>query len=316
MSNKYSFKNIDVIIEPNSGIVINKINNFKINNLNTEKKFEGIYFASRYRHQYAGLLHDYIGGYLQLKKIYPDLKLIFFKYNQSENNINSLRNELPVLDFIKYFNAEVINIDEESCYFDEILIHNAEVPIIPDIEKIIDYRMPDEFSTETKTWRINSMKCLLEEFEKHIDKNQEKQNIYVTRSLVNKFWMKSTNEYILNKRVQNIIFDEPLDIFLNDNGYKIVEFFNYGFFDQINISYNSNIYLTIDGSTLTNAIWCNDKTKIIKIIINDEYKKMNYYWDEKLASVNKKFFKTIDVSNLNSVDAFNKIQQEILSLYP
>ena len=48
--------------------------------------------------------------YLQLKKIYPDLKLVFFKYDESENYKNSVRNELPVLDFIKYFNAEIINI--------------------------------------------------------------------------------------------------------------------------------------------------------------------------------------------------------------
>jgi len=211
MPNKYKFDKIIKFKESSSNIDVCEINSFSINNGGIQKHFSGIYFASRYRHQYTGLLHDYIGGYLQLKKIYPDLKLIFFKYNESENNKKSVRNELPVLDFVKYFNADVINIDENSYLFDKIIFHNAEVPVFPDLNKLTDFNILDEFSNEIKIWRINSLKTVFEEFNSLIINNKIKNNIYITRSLINKFWMQSTNDYILNKRVQDEIYDEKLD---------------------------------------------------------------------------------------------------------
>jgi hypothetical protein len=311
MENKYTFDTIIQLNEPKSNIEFCEIKNFKTNNIKNKKHFHGTYFASRYRLDYAAMLHEYIGGYLQLKKIYPDLKLVFFKYDESENNKNSVRNELPVLDFIKYFNAEVINIDQEEFLFDKIIFHNSEVPVFPELNSITGYKIMDEFCNEIKTWRINSMKVLVDEFYVTINKNKIKNNIYITRSLINKFWMKSNNEYILNKRLQKEAYDENLDVVLSNSGYDVIEFFNYGFFEQMNLTYNSNIYLAIDGSTFSNAIWCSPETKIVKIIVNKEY---GYYWEDILKSVDRKFFKIIDVSNLNPEDGIELIKKEIKDL--
>jgi hypothetical protein len=311
MENKYTFDTIIQLNEPKSNIEFCEIKNFKTNSIKSKKHFSGKYFASRYRLQYAGMLHDYIGGYLQLKKIYPDLKLIFFKYNESENNTNSVRNELPVLDFVKYFNAEIVNIDTDGFLFDKIIFHNAEVPVFSELNKITGYTIKDEFCDEIKQWRMNSMKVLVDEFDGVINKDNIKNNVYITRSLINKFWMQSNDEYILNKRVQQETYDEKLDNTLYNSGYDVIEFFNYGFFEQIKIAYNANIYLAIDGSTFSNAIWCSPETKIVKIIVNKEY---GYYWEDILKSVNRTFFKTIDVSDLSPEDGIELIKKEIKDL--
>ena len=79
----------------------------------------------------------------------------------------------------------------------------------------------------------------------------------------------------------------------------------------MNLTYNSNIYLAIDGSTFSNAIWCSPETKIVKIIVNKEY---GYYWEDILKSVDRKFFKIIDVSNLNPEDGIELIKKEIKDL--
>ena len=75
-----------------------------------------------------------------------------------------------------------------------------------------------------------------------------------------------------------------------------------GFFEQINIAYNAKTYVAIDGGSLINAMWCKDDCKIIKIKINKEYTKLNYYWDDVLKSVGVNISKTIDISSINIKD--------------
>ena len=101
----YNFDKGIVIKDPNSGINITTLNNFYINKNLKNKKYKGIYFPIKYYVHYGNLLDYYIGGYLQLKKIYPELKIIFFKSNYDLKSSLNPRNELVIKDFIEYFNA-------------------------------------------------------------------------------------------------------------------------------------------------------------------------------------------------------------------
>jgi hypothetical protein len=314
MVEKYTFLGKSISKEPKSGMSITELNSFKINNSSSKTQhLEGRYFPVICKYHYVSGLQDYIGGYLQLKLMYPDLQIIFFNTVEDRNKtvFDRPHSELVFNDLVKHFNAKVIDIDNINYSFDSIVLNNAERPIIPKLlySEIDD--VPYEFIKETKIWRINSMVELLKEFSKYKVENNKKENIYITRSVINKIYKKSNHQYINSDRVHNFLYDENLDnIFINNN-YSLTKFEEKSFFEQINIAYNSNIYITIEGSALWNSIWCNDNTKIINIKVNPNY---IYYWNETLAAANKKIFKTIDVSGLSPIDGIKLITDEIKNI--
>ena len=311
----FIFSDLNKIKENNSNISLMEFSNFKILNGLNNHHYSGIYFPCRYRHQYTALLQDYIGSFLELKKMYPDLQIIFFKYNESENKKNALRNTKVIEDLVKYFNADVINIDEGNYSFDKIILTDVEVPVfsIEITKQLYDFTPPNELSDEVKTFRINSIKQVVNEFKNYKIKKEDN-CLYVSRSLANNHYFKSNNEYIKTNRYHDPAYDQELEEFFNNKKYTVTEFYDKSFFDQINLAYNSKYYISLDGSGLTNAIWCNDNTKIIQIKINKKYTTYNYYWEETLNSVNKKIYKVIDATDLNLLDAIDFIKQEINKL--
>ena len=94
--------------------------NFKtINNDGPEVTLNGKYFPVKFECHYGHLLLDYIGPYLYLKTIYPDLKLIFFKFGDfvGLNKTSNVCNELAGI-----FDAKVIDIYKDNYCLDEIII--------------------------------------------------------------------------------------------------------------------------------------------------------------------------------------------------
>lgn len=295
-----------------TGIKIFELENLKISNNNARyKEKNGVYFPIRYRHQFISLLQDYIAGYLKYKKIYPDLKIIFFTNNFLESNPkNYLRNQKFLDDLVFHFNSEIINTDIDNYIFDKVILNEVEMTVIP--REIYDNGgAPYEFDEKIKKWRIEAIPLIYAEFSKYI-KKENNNKIYVSRSKINKQWKKFIDhEYLQTLRVHDDFFDEALDEIFKSLGFNVIEFFDYGFFEQINISFNSDYYVSIDGSSLINAMWANNDCKIIKIITKKNYA---YYWDEKLKSVGKSIYKTIDVSDMDPPLAINYIKQEIAGL--
>ena len=306
---KYSFSSKQVLADPNFGIKITELEDFSINN-NQENThhFYGTYFPVKYSIHYGITLMDYIGPYLELKKIYKDLKLIFFKSDIVE------RFELSNQDLIKYFNSEVIDINLNNYSFDKIILYPIEIPVIP-FESYGKDKALDEFEESVRQLRINSIKEVVKEFTQYKSNNHNK-NIYVTRSFVNKIHAsrKENHNYYKQYRVHDFVYDEELDNIFKTNKYDVIEFFNKTFFEQINISSSANIYICARGSSLLNAIWCHDNTKIILIDLQQQYKEYDFYWTEILNAANKKIYKNIDVSNLNPTDGINYIVKEINNL--
>lgn len=314
-NNKFLFNEKHTFLDFNSGLEIIKLSNFKINNLSEQViTYKGLYFPVKYYIHYGNLLDYYIGGYLQLKKIYPDLKIIFFKSDIDKQTSLNPRNELVVLDFVNYFNAEVIDIDSNSYYFENILLTDAESPIIPR-ELFKDFSTtPEEHDPITIQWRINSTKEILLEFNKYKSSKKNSKNMYISRSFINNHYIKRNDDWA-SYRVHDNNYDIFLDNLFKNNNYSIIEFFDKGFFDQIKIASEANIYIAIDGGSLINAMWCNEKTKIIQINLNKKYKDYNYYWSTILNSVNVKIDKVIDVTDLNFENAKEKIIQELSNYF-
>lgn len=303
--NKYSFIKTNILKDPHSGINITTLSNFKVNNGSEFTHYKGLFFPIKYYVHYGNLLDYYIGGYLQLKKIYPELQIIFFKSQEDFINSTNLRNEFVVKDFIEYFDAEVLDIDNNSYYFDAIIVNDPESPVVPYDMYTENKNVCGEFSTETISWRLNSTKILFEEFKHRLVKD-EKKKIYVTRSFINKEYLNSNHDWSTYRK-HDILYDEYLDNLFTQNNFTVVEFSNKGFFEQINIAYNAKEYVGIDGGSLVNAVWCEPDTKIIRIQINKKYTEYNYYWDKNLGAVGNKLYSTIDVTTLDPKKAIQKI---------
>ena len=82
----------------------------------------------------------------------------------------------------------------------------------------------------------------------------------------------------------------------------------------MNIAYNSNLYVAIEGGSLINAMWCNPNAKIIEISLNKKYKQYNYSWKNILKSVGINIYKTIDISELNSSEGITEIFKQLKNL--
>ena len=308
--NKYFFDKKESYLDPNLNIELFKLFNFKtISNSGSLKHFNGQYFAIKYGVHYGHLLIDYLGQYLYLKKIYPNLKLIFFKYEKSDIYFTCNK---PSQDIVDFFNAEIINLNDQNCSFDELIFFYREdleitgipnllkidpnakfiLPIIPSKLFLDKFYFIDESSNEFINYATTMLKCVYEKFQNYLINENTNNNIYITREVEHKRnnlfkdqeWFKQTKERYtedseeLKKEIENI-------------GYKIINLNGMGFFEQINIFYNAKNIITQDGTGIINCIWAKPESKIFKIIVNNKYK---YPWNT-LINLSR----NININNIN-----------------
>lgn len=310
---KYNFINKNKINNINYGKDLVRLDKFSIINNpdSSDIKYTGLYFPVKYGTHFAILLIDYIAGYLKLKKYYKDLKIIFFKtnnnliYKESNSRYGKISENMA-----DYFNAEIIDIDNNNYTFDSIFINNSELPTIPfelyDKNIILKDTPEDEYRKEVIDWRLSSFKIIHEEFNNIYNKNNTN-NLFITRSLVNNRYINKNKPWHI-RRIHPMVYDNTLSSIFKKNGFDIIEFENTDFFEQIKIASNAKIYIAIEGSSLINAIWCNDDIPIIIIKVNKDYK---FYWKEILNACNKKNITYIDVSKMNEFDGLKYIVEQV-----
>ena len=322
--NEYSFNSKTSKIDDKTGIELFTLLNFNsIIHKNKKIHLKGKYFGVKYGMQYGHLLMDGIGPYLYLKKQYPDLQLVFFKYGNTQNN-------LVCENFIDFFNAKVIDVFENNYLLDEFMFFYTEdlritgiqnnrldsninifIPPIPSNLFLNDYYHIDENNPKWLLYRKESIKILYETFSKYREKIKPI-NIYITRT-TDKTRTDNYSQSGWFKEIREIdnIYENNLDIEINKLGYQVIDFNKMSFFEQINICYNSKKYVSIDGSSLLNSIWCDDDAEIFKISINKNYKKINYKWNEIISATNKYNIVEIDVTNDDPNTGLNKIVQTL-----
>jgi len=308
METQYKYSNKKEYMHNSGPIPIFELSDFKIinNDSSIVKNFNGLYFPVFYGVNYALLLNDYIGTFLKLKKDYPDLKIIFFTSKNLKNIVNKPGFEIASDDFIKYFNCELINIDTENYFFDKIIVTEGDLPVIPhQIYSGSQWRY-NELSEPVKYWWCDSLKEIMNCFNKELFDNEEKK-LYITRKFVNKIYHSKNDSWSIKRR-HDILYDDFFENELIKNKYFIFDGNGEGFFKQINLSYNAKIFVSIEGSSFFNAIWCKDETPIVVIKVKDDY---TFYHAELLKMLNKKNVIELDVSKMKPQDGINFIIKTI-----
>jgi hypothetical protein len=301
MTTRYNYSNKNEFFNTSGDISIFELDNFKIINGGSNiKRFSGTYFPVRYSVNYSILLYDYIGIYLILKNKYPDLKIIFFKQNNS--SYSNLQFNATSDDFVRYFDSEIINIDKDNFVFDKIILTEGDMTVIPmDVFSTPSWKY-DELSDPVKLWWFESLENVVNEFLNSL-LQKENSKLYMTRSLSNKEHIKRNDSWS-RLRAHNTVYDDNLnDIFFNKK-YNVIEGIGKGFFEQANLAYNANIFVTIEGSAMFNAIWCKEDTPIVMIKTKKKYQ---FYYKEMFKFLNKKNFFIIDVSDLSPENGINYI---------
>ena len=197
-----------------NGIIVYEINNLGKKNGQIKN---GVFLPIKYGMHYGHLIIDFIGGYFQLKKIFPDLKIIFIDYGDTPEKSFKVCDDL-----IKIFNAELIQC-EDSIILEKVLIPNLDVPPIP---KNLFFELEDYFiesSEQVKQWYLDSAKEILNNLINIVDyDNKYSYNLYLSRSQANKRYINSCEEWDIKYRVHDECYDYPLDEIMHNNGYKVV----------------------------------------------------------------------------------------------
>jgi hypothetical protein len=301
---KYSKKIVEKLEKFDMPVV--QLTDFLITNSEDKHIFmDGAYFPMRYGSHHGQIIYDYIGSYFQLKEMYPDLKMVFFKSKFREDF------EPFSKDFIDLCNIEVLDIYSNNYLFKSVVFGpNEWSPIDLDVHRSIFDPTYEEMCDTTMQWRLESTKLFVEHFKEKLTKDSRKQKSYITRTFFNKKYLDSSDTWS-GFRVHDKAYDESLDQEFLDNGYNLVEFTGKRFLDQANIAYNSSIFATIEGSAFWNAIWCDPDTKMLSIRTNKKYIDYGYYWKETLAAVNNLNYIELDVSGLSPELGMEKIKSWI-----
>jgi len=308
MDTKYTYSNKNEFFNKSGDISIFELDNLKIlNGGNTIKKFTGTYFPVRYSVNYSILLYDYIGVYLILKKTYPDLKIIFFK----QDNVLYSNPQFKTTsdDFVKYFDSDVIDIGKDNFVFDKIILTEGDLTIIPMNVFSTPLWKYNELSDPVKFWWFEALENVVDKFSDSLIQ-KENNKLYMTRSLSNKEHLKG-NDTWSKLRSHDTIYDDTLDNFLFNKKYNVIEGIGKGFFEQANLAYNSNIFVTIEGSAMFNAIWCKQNTPIVMIKTKKKYQ---FYYEEMFKFLNKTNFFVIDASDILPGSEIEYIDNELTKI--
>ena len=309
MSSEYGYLSKNTVNDSLMGVPFIEVDQFYIKNSDKPLiRMDGIYFPVRYGSQHGNMIFDYIGTYLKLKTIYPEIKIIFFKSKFKDEFENFS------LDFIKFYNSDVLNITEDNYIFEKILLGPNEWSPI-DIEKhrkmfTTEY---DEMDLRSKTWRLECTKAFISEFRDTINNNSKKEKIYITRKLFNNNYI-NINDFWSQYRKHDNFYDKPTEDIFNTNGYKVIEFTGMKFFEQAIYGKNASIFSTIEGGSLWNAIWCDPNTPILSLRVNKKYAEYDYYWKDTLAIAGNYNFINLNLLDLSHEDANKKIKDCIKTL--
>jgi hypothetical protein len=300
---KFKYDNVIKSYEPLSKMPIYEFSNLHLfENINKETVImDGIFFVVSMATNYTHALLDVIGAYYQFKEIYPDLIPIFIKEKMNLKLFKYI--SLPLEEFAIKNNFQIINFENNNYLFKKAIMHNYYFSPV-----LLDSLLIDD-SPIQKIFYKNSIQKILKEIK--YDSLNSNKCIYVSRKLINKNRKLSDNKYL----AFNFTYDEEYDIkleeyFLN-NGFEIVDLWDYNLSQQIDLFSKCRIIAGIQGTNLINSIWMNDNSKIFEIKIFENY----FSWNNIFEAANKKNIYTCNVVGLNTQEGLNKIFSNFNKLF-
>ena len=285
-----------------SGISFHIIKNLELINNNTKFiNIPGKVFPIPYGQAYLHLLMDSIGGYLKLKRLYPDLRIIFFDRGDFQSNAMGASKDL--LDIM---GAEIISAWTENFMFDEVFMFNLDIIPLPrhnfPMNKEAGYK--EETSQEYRNFTNQSIPAIKKLLFPYLKEKKSPQFIYISRKKDNKLMKDSVHEFEREHRYHDEIFDEYLEGQIIKLGYTIIELDSTSLIDQINLFYNAKVVAGIGGTNILNAIFCKKQSDVAQILIN---KKWDYHYDELIKNAGIENYIDIDVRNFDNQKAIKYI---------
>lgn len=325
--NSYSFDYKTSTIDQ-SGIELFTLHNFKTS-INDEKPiyFNGKYFGITFGAEYAHLMMHLIGPYLYLKNTIPDLQLIFLRFEESKDYLTQTK---ASEDLAKILGAPIIDVNSGNYCFEDFMffylddfhitvkpIVNDEnfktcFPIIPSSLFLDKFYFVEPDSKELESFETYSLLELYKYFSPFLKLNNNKEKIYIKRARnnYNKSIM-STTQWFKDIKYLDDLFYDYLEELLTEKGYRVVELDGMNFIEQINLFYNASIVASIEGTSMFNALWCEESTNIFRISANKVYKKLNHPWNRMINTVKIKNVTLIDVTEDSPKDGINKIVKQL-----
>lgn len=274
----------------NSGVMpsIQISHNAKIkltpNNSNDYINIEEETFIFPINTNYYHFLIDSVAFFLYLRSLFPNIKAmpIYFA-NQNEDlnqvifNDNKFILEILELIGINKSDIKIISNHNANYYFSKLYSYNKKKS-----DKIDDelYKYPFIYN-------------IFKNFFSNLIEKRSKEKIYISR------------KNIKNRSISN---EQVIEKFFIDLGFKIVYLENLSFIEKIQTFYNSSVVVSRFGSSLTNAIFCNNA---IVIEIRNDTENMGTFV-ESICKINNSKFASI---YCGTTDDGNKIVDTLKPIF-
>ena len=232
-----------------------------------------------YEHFYSKFFLD---NFIKNKDSFKSFSNVFVLGSSlSDNYYRNMITFLPRIFFINKKNIKLAihrNSSNKFRNFLEILFKQMQIKVQfiyldNGFYKFINSHIP-EFLDHSKSIKIlNSLRII---------QNKKKEKIYLTRQ---------------NSAFRNLVNEEDVVDILKKKNFRIIDLNNLSIVEQIELFSNSEIIVSVSGSSLTNIAFCSPGTKVIEII-----PKYNFDYEKNLKTRFSNICKLLNL-NYSSIEA-------------
>jgi hypothetical protein len=253
---------------------------------------------------YGHSLMDVYSQYRILQKKYPELKPFFYEDGWHGYFFNNNKISTDLINNLGYSPSDVKNIANGNYYFDEVILFFDMNNTFPEnfyqsygVTRSSNYfpfchcYMGTDVCGKSEYFKYNylAIDMLKNDFNKFFN-NEKTENIFVSRERYNQQYKQEIDFYdgkdnlsseqlgILN-RAKMRYYDKEKDVedLFRSNGYTVIYAEDLSLIEQIKIFSSAKKIVTISGTSLFNAFWCNKETTLFEILAVPNYR---YHYKE------------------------------------
>ena len=290
---------------------------------------------------YSAYGHSLMDVYAQFKILqlkYKNIKPFFYENGFQGHLFNNNKVSIDQINNLGYKDEKVFNIAIGNYTFEKVVLFFDMNNTFPEefyenngatrsshYFPFCDCYMGTEPCGESKYFKYNflAIDMLKNDFKKFF-RSEKTEKIFISRERYNQKYQKEIAYYLQKQKTETLSDEENLRFHIaqtrstpkekyiqelfKSNGYKIVYAEDHSLIDQIKIFSSAKTIVSISGTGLFNAFWCNNDTKVFEILAVPKYR---YHYKE-FAEYSGTQHKYVDIIGLSVDDSLNKIKEEIL----
>lgn len=312
------------------------LNDFFINNDSSEiVKVEGTTYLFP---TYAAYGHSLMDVYAQFKILqlkYKNIKPFFYEDGANGYYFNNNKIAIDQINSLGYEKDSIVNIAKGNFLFEKVVLFFDMNNTFPEqfykehgATRTSHYfpfcscYMGTERCGESKYFRYNylAIDMLKNDFNNFFN-NSKTENIFVSREKYNSQYLNQINHYsnkdnlsvneldTLNRaKIRYYEKEKHIEDLFKVAGYKVIYAEDYGLIEQIKIFSAAKKIVTISGTSLFNAFWCNEQTTLFEILAVPNYR---YHYKE-FSDYSGTIHKYVDIVGLELDEILNKLQKEVI----